>query len=212
VVVKRKSSKTAGSPVKHAPVKTGTKTPRPAAKGAVKTPEKPVVKPAPSPVKTPITRPAAVTPSLPKPEHKAAEASAALTEADLRKVKTGLTRKDLDHYQELLLQKRAEVLGTVDSLNSERENGTGGNLSNMPLHMADVGTENYEQENTLHLVESERQLLVEINDALLRIKNGTYGVCLERGVPINRARLDAKPWAKYCIEAAREKEKMGLPS
>jgi RNA polymerase-binding protein DksA len=137
-----------------------------------------------------------------------------LTDDDLRKVKTGLTRRDLDHYRQLLLAKRAEILGDVDSLQTDRDSKTagGGNLSNMPLHMADVGTENYEQEFTLHLVESERALLHEINDALMRIKAGTFGVCRERGVPINRARLDAKPWAKYCIEVAREKERMGLPS
>jgi RNA polymerase-binding transcription factor DksA len=138
----------------------------------------------------------------------------ALTEADLRKVKTGLTRKDLDRYRLLLLAKRGEILGDVDSLQTDRDSKSagGGNLSNMPLHMADVGTENYEQEFTLHLVESERALLREINDALLRIKSGTFGVCLESGQPINRARLDAKPWAKYSIEVSREKERMRLPS
>jgi RNA polymerase-binding protein DksA len=138
----------------------------------------------------------------------------ALTEDDLRKVKTGLTRKDLERYRQLLLQKRAEILGDVDSLQTDRDskNPGGGNLSNMPLHMADVGTENYEQEFTLHLVESERALLREINDALMRVHSGTYGVCMETGAPINRARLDAKPWARYSIEVAREKERMGLPS
>jgi DnaK suppressor protein len=133
-----------------------------------------------------------------------------LSDEDLRKVKTGLTRRDLDRYRKLLLDKRHEILGDVESLQTDRTNkNSGGNLSNMPLHMADVGSDNYEQEFTLHLVESERKLLREIDAALTRIKGGTFGVCVERGVPISKARIDAKPWAKYCIEVTRERERMG---
>ena len=132
-----------------------------------------------------------------------------LSEAQLRKIKTGLTRKDLGDYNQLLLQKRDELHGDVASLETDVRGPSGGNLSNLPLHMTDVGSDNYEQEFTLGLVESERRLLREIEEALLRIQDGYYGVCLETGVPINRARLDAKPWAKYCIEVAREKERLG---
>lgn len=132
-----------------------------------------------------------------------------IAEADLRKVKTGLTKKDYDHYRQLLLEKRAEILGDVASLQTDQRNSTGGNLSNMPLHMADVGSDHYEQEFTLGLVESERKLLHEINEALLRMQRGIYGVCLERGEPIGKPRLDAKPWAKYCIAVAREMERRG---
>ena len=136
-----------------------------------------------------------------------------LTEEQLRKIKTGLNKRDLEHYQDLLLQKRQEIVGDVASLETDRQSkNSTGDLSNMPLHMADVGTENYEQEFTLHLVESERKLLNEINEALERVKRGFYGVCLESGRPINRARLDAKPWARYSIEVAREKERRRLDS
>jgi DnaK suppressor protein len=133
-----------------------------------------------------------------------------LSDDDLRKVKTGLSKKDLEHFRELLLEKRKELLGDVASLETDARNNSGGNLSNMPLHMADIGTDNYDQEFTLGLVESERRLLQEINEALLRIKNGTYGVCLIKGTPIAKARLDIQPWAKYSIEAAREMEKRGI--
>ena len=132
-----------------------------------------------------------------------------LTVAQLRKISNGLTRKDLNQYRKLLLEKRQEIIGDVESLQTEAKNNNGGNLSHMPVHMADVGSDNYEQEFTLGLVESERKLLGEINEALARMENRTYGVCLERGVPIGRPRLDAKPWAKYCIEAVREREKSG---
>ena len=129
------------------------------------------------------------------------------TVAELRKVKTGLARKDLDEYKQLLLEKRAELLGDVASLETDARNHADGNSSNMPDHMADVGSDNYEQEFTLGLVESERRLLAEINASLRRIRENIYGICLETGVPISRARLDIKPWAKYCIEVERNHER-----
>lgn len=128
-----------------------------------------------------------------------------LTEAQMRKVKTGLTRKDLKHFQQLLLEKRAEIVGDVASLDLSRNGG--GELSHMPLHMADIGSDNYEQEFTLGLVESERRLLREIDEALVRISNGTYGVCVVSGKPIGKPRLEVQPWAKYCIDVARQRER-----
>ena len=107
----------------------------------------------------------------------------------------------------MLLQKRRTLLGDIDgmkaeALHSDRNSGDG-DLSTMPFHMADIGTDNYEQEFTLGLLESERQLLKEIDEALGRIVDGGYGVCMATGEPISRARLRAKPWAKYSIEYAR---------
>lgn len=133
-----------------------------------------------------------------------------LPEAQLRKVKTELTRRDLEEYRRLLLIKRAEIIGDYQQMEEFRNAKDGGDISHMPLHMADVGSDNYEQEFTLGLMESERFLLREIDDALGRIETKTFGVCVVTGQPINRARLEAKPWAKYCIEVARERERLGL--
>jgi RNA polymerase-binding transcription factor DksA len=79
----------------------------------------------------------------------------------------------------------------------------------MPQHMSDVGTDNFEQEFNLDLAESERRLVKEIDEALMRIYNSVYGVCLVTGAPIGKPRLDAKPWAKYTIETVRELERLG---
>jgi RNA polymerase-binding transcription factor DksA len=73
--------------------------------------------------------------------------------------------------------------------------------------MADMGTDNYEQEFTLGLVEKDRILLREINAALAKIQDGTYGLCEGTGQPISKARLEAQPWARYSIEYARMLEK-----
>ena len=126
---------------------------------------------------------------------------------DVSRIKTKMLKKELDGYRELLLEKRRQIVGMVSGLESEALRSNGGNLSNMPIHMADVGTDVFEQDFTLGMAETERALLVEIDAALLRIKNKTYGVCQASGKPIPKTRLKAKPWAKYTIEAARVHER-----
>lgn len=131
------------------------------------------------------------------------------TPAKLRRAKSGLTRKDLLEYRAMLLEKRAEIVGDVKGMESARSASLD-DLAHMPLHMADIGTDTFEQEFTLGLIESERRLLNEINQALHRMEDKTYGVCMASGQPIGKARLEFKPWAKYCIEVARLREKRGL--
>jgi RNA polymerase-binding transcription factor DksA len=104
----------------------------------------------------------------------------------------------------LLLEKRAEITSDVttlqdEALNTSRQEASG-DLSSMPIHMADLGSDNYELEFTLGLIEGERAILKEIDEALERIRQGTYGLCLGTGAPIGKARLRAKPWAKYCYD------------
>ncbi|MFP4145468.1 MAG: TraR/DksA family transcriptional regulator [Phycisphaeraceae bacterium] len=130
-----------------------------------------------------------------------------LTTEELRKVKTGLTKKDLKRFEQMLLEKRAELVGDVEALQVDARNG-GDGISYE--HMADTGSDSYNQEFTLGLMESERKLLGEIDEALTRIHDGTFGVCVESGQPIPKARLEVKPWAKYTIEVVREREKRGV--
>jgi RNA polymerase-binding protein DksA len=125
-----------------------------------------------------------------------------------KKMKSPLSKKELLQYRQLLMEKRAEILGDMTSMSREALSDPS-NLSHMPIHMADVGSDQYDQELMLGLVESERKLVNEINDALQRIIDGTYGICQATFKPIGKPRLQAKPWAKYCIEAAREMERGG---
>jgi RNA polymerase-binding protein DksA len=126
------------------------------------------------------------------------------TDGKPRKNQAGLSSKELEHFRELLLAKRRELVGDMHSMETEAlRSTTGTNLSNLPLHMADMGTDNYEQEFTLGLVEKDRNLLREINQALAKIQNGTYGICEGTGKPISKVRLEAQPWAKYSVEYAR---------
>jgi RNA polymerase-binding protein DksA len=135
------------------------------------------------------------------------------TDGKPRKNQIGLHTKELEHYRDLLLAKRRELVGDMSSMEREALRSAGGtNLSNLPLHMADMGTDNYEQEFTLGLMEKDRQLLRDINRALAKIMDGTYGICEGTGKPINKPRLEAQPWARYSIEYARQMEKGAVRS
>ncbi len=130
------------------------------------------------------------------------------TDGKPRKNQAGLHARELEHFRDLLLAKRRDLVGDMSSMEREALRSSGNSsLSNLPLHMADMGTDNYEQEFTLGLVEKDRNLLREINAALAKIQNGTYGVCEGTGKPIGKVRLEAQPWARHSIEYARQMEK-----
>ena len=130
------------------------------------------------------------------------------------KIKTPLSAKELRGFKQLLLDKRAELAGDVQRLTSEalHRNDNGNNdHTTMPIHMADIGSDNWEQDFTLGLIANEAVVVREIDEALTRIEDRTYGVCMGTGRPISLARLRAKPWAKYCIEYARLREEGRAP-
>ena len=124
-----------------------------------------------------------------------------------RNKKVRLNATDIENFKKMLLEKRHEIIGNVNEMTDETLKKSrldaSGDLSSMPIHMADIGTDNYEQEFALGLMDSERKLLNEIDDALQRIEDKTYGVCEATGKPIGKARLHAQPWARYCVEYAR---------
>ena len=146
---------------------------------------------------------AAATPTKKSKAAAAAAKPKESEEVDVSAIRTKLSDKDLDQYRQVLLRGRAELIGRVDSLEDEALRSSGGNLSNMPLHMADVGTDTFDQEFALNMAASDREKLAELDAALQRIMDRTYGVCQLTGKPIPKARLDANPLAKHTVEAAR---------
>jgi len=122
-----------------------------------------------------------------------------------------LSQEDIERFREILLSKRQQLIGDVDHMKDEAlhesRKDAAGDLSSMPIHMADIGSDNFEQEFTLDLIQNEQTLLKEIDEALQRIDKGTYGICIATGKPIGKARLKLKPWAKYSIEYVRRMEK-----
>jgi len=123
------------------------------------------------------------------------------------KVKSKLTKKEMDGYRKILLRKRSELVGDIANMEDEALRQSSGSLSQLPQHMAEQGTDTFEQSLSLDLAAVDRSLIREIDDALKRIDEGTYGMCERTGKPINPERLAELPWARYSIEAARELER-----
>lgn len=120
-----------------------------------------------------------------------------------RRTKTPLTKTQLDNYRMILLQKRAELLGDMRHLEEEAL-GAPGSVNTKSKHADEQGSESYEQSLSLNLAASDRKLINEIDDALKRIVDRTYGLCELTHEPIKKARLDELPWARHTIHAARE--------
>ncbi len=121
-----------------------------------------------------------------------------------------MKKAEMKVYREKLLALRARLRGDVNqmadaALNKSRSEANG-DLSSMPIHMADIGSDNFEQEFTLSLMESEGGTLEQIESALERIEDGDYGECEECGVRIPKTRLNALPYATMCVKCASRLE------
>ncbi len=117
-------------------------------------------------------------------------------------VRSPLSAKELREFRDRLMKYRASILQDLGAMEREALQSTSGDVSHMPMHMADVGSDAYDQDLKLGMAASERQRIRDIDDALNRIKDKTYGVCAQTLEVIPMARLRAKPWAKYTKEAA----------
>ena len=124
-----------------------------------------------------------------------------------------LKNDEIESFRRILDGLRSRLRGDLDQMTDEalRRNliNGSGNLSNVPLHMADVGTENYDQEFTLGLIENEQGTLELVNEALARLEKGKFGLCVQCGEPISKPRLQAIPYTKHCIQCARVVENGG---
>jgi RNA polymerase-binding transcription factor DksA len=121
-----------------------------------------------------------------------------------------MTKADVQAYREQLLALQNRLNGDVAHLADEalrkNQKEASGNLSSMPIHMADIGTDNFEQEFTLSLLENEENALKEIAGALERMDKGAFGRCEECDEAIPRPRLQALPYTRYCVACARKLE------
>lgn len=121
-----------------------------------------------------------------------------------------MNKADVQAFKERLLMLRARLRGDVTQLaeSALKKNRTqsNGDLSSMPIHMADIGSDNFEQEFTLSLIESDGDTLAKIEGALDRIEDGSYGLCEECGAKIPKQRLLAVPYATMCVKCASRTE------
>ena len=121
-----------------------------------------------------------------------------------------MKKAELKVYREQLLALRSRLRGDVNAmanaaLNKTRSE-TNGDLSSMPIHMADLGSDNFEQEFTLSLMQTEGGTLESIEAALEKIEDGVFGLCEECSLAISKTRLNAIPYAPLCIKCAQKLE------
>lgn len=116
-----------------------------------------------------------------------------------------MTKADLERYRSTLLALRNRLTGDVSHLTDEAFRARGqDNTSLAASDLADQGSDSYDHEFTLSLLQNQEQTLEQIDDALDRIGKGTYGRCEECGEAILKARLQALPYTRHCVACARK--------
>jgi RNA polymerase-binding transcription factor DksA len=119
-----------------------------------------------------------------------------------------MTRAETECYRQRLLVLMNRIDLDRSDLKAEALHGSGieisGGLSNVPLHLADLGSHDFEQRVNWTLVEKEEQIMEEINAALARIEQGVFGRCEKCGRAIARQRLQTIPYTRYCISCSRQ--------
>jgi RNA polymerase-binding transcription factor DksA len=166
--------------------------------------------------KTKKTKPSSVRPkvktvaAIVKSKVKAAKVPVAVEEPREPK-KLKLSKDAAAKYKALLLDLRDHLIDGVNFLttdNLKRSNrDASGELSGYSLHMADAGTDNFDREFALSIVSSEQEALYEIEEALKRLEQSTYGLCDMCEKPIRKERLEAVPFARLCVNCQSEVEK-----
>jgi RNA polymerase-binding transcription factor DksA len=138
----------------------------------------------------------------------------------ITKVK-GYSQKDLEHFRQIILAKRDEIIEQLQNLKEQMLDPTTGEYINenspYSLHMAEQGTDAMEREKTFLYAQRENKFLGYLEDALKRIDSGTYGICLEcidepqhlcDTCPlVPKARLEAVPHSQLCLPIKQRQEK-----
>lgn len=121
-----------------------------------------------------------------------------------------MKKKEREELKQLLEKERETLLSQIKHLENNSLNKSprdaSGDLSAYSFHMADVGTDNFDREFALDLVDSEQKLLYEVNEALRRLEEGKFGLCEQCQKLIGRKRLQAVPYARLCIKCGEKKE------
>ena len=112
---------------------------------------------------------------------------------------------DVQRFKELLEEERRRVLDAIDYLHKEHPGSIEDETEDETTdnHIAETATATLDREIDYTLEENSEHVLKEIEGALERIEEGTYGTCVNCGKPIAEERLAAIPWATYCIDCKR---------
>ena len=124
-----------------------------------------------------------------------------------------MKREELEKYRQRLLELAARLKndesGVANDALRQVSGDVSGNLSNVPMHLADLGTDTFDQEMSASLLTNSRQLQTEVAAALDRFEQGKFGKCEQCGRDIGEGRLQAVPYTRYCVECAQNAENEG---
>ncbi|UCH66507.1 MAG: conjugal transfer protein TraR [Ignavibacterium sp.] len=210
--VKKKATTKKTTAKKASVAKKKTTAPKPKTKKKTTAAKAPVKK-----VTKKTTKKAAVTKAAKKTEEVYKSPSQTRAEA-IKKIK-GYGKKDLQHFRNIILEKREEILEDLQSLKEQMLDPTTGEYINenspYSLHMAEQGTDAMEREKTFLYAQRENKFLGYLDDALKRIETGTYGICIEcidvrhnlcETCPlVPKARLEAVPHTQHCLPIKQRK-------
>ena len=126
-------------------------------------------------------------------------------------MKKKFTKKDLLYFKKLILKRKEEVLDQIKHISDDTlkksQKDAAGDISGYTYHMADIATDTYDREFSMGIASKERQLLYEIEEALKKIKEGTYGICEDCEKLIPKTRLKVIPYVKLCLKCQEKREK-----
>jgi RNA polymerase-binding transcription factor DksA len=110
---------------------------------------------------------------------------------------------------EMAVRLRGDEAAVVGEALRQAGSDASGNLSNAPQHLADLGTDAFEQEMSTSLLQNARQMQAEVAAALDRLEQSSFGKCQRCGRDIGEGRLQAVPYTRYCVDCAQNAEDDG---
>jgi len=127
-------------------------------------------------------------------------------------LKKKFNKKEFEYFRKLILKNKEKILDEIKRISEDTlkksQKDAAGDISGYTYHMADVASDTYDREFSLGLASNERQSLYELDDAIKKIEEGTFGICEECKSVITKTRLKAVPFARLCVKCQEKKEKI----
>ncbi|HNW39237.1 MAG TPA: TraR/DksA family transcriptional regulator [Candidatus Omnitrophota bacterium] len=126
-------------------------------------------------------------------------------------MKKKFSKSDLKEFKKIVLKKKEQLINDLEHISDDTlrksQKEASGDISGYTYHMADVASDNYDREFSLSLASGDRKSLYDLDDALKRIEDGTFGICDDCKGAITKIRLKAVPSARLCIKCQQKREK-----
>ena len=126
-------------------------------------------------------------------------------------MKKKFNKKELEYFRKLILKNKEKILDEIKRISEDTlkksQKDAAGDISGYTYHMADVASDTYDREFSLGLASNERQSLYELDEAIKKIEEGTFGICEECKTLITKTRLKVVPFTRLCVKCQEKKEK-----